>query len=72
VVAPPPVGGGENALAAAVRNLLPVDVADKYRIQVIVHMADKENGHPDGGSPVAECPEGAPEQPEECHSDSSH
>ena len=34
--------GGENALAAAVRKLLPVGVADKCRIQVIVQMS--ENG----------------------------
>jgi hypothetical protein len=69
---PPPAGDGENALAAAVRKLLPIDLADKARIQVIVQMSDKENGHPGEGTPAAQGHEGAPEQPEECHSDSSH
>ena len=40
--------GDENALAAAVRKLLPVGVADKCRIQVIVQMS--ENGQPAEGA----------------------
>jgi hypothetical protein len=62
--------GGENALAAAVRKLLPVGVADKCRIQVIVQMS--ENGEPVEEVPAALVPSPAPEHPEECHSDSSH
>jgi hypothetical protein len=59
----------ENALAAAVRKLLPVGVADKCRIQVIVQMS--ENGEPVEDLPVAKMPSPAPEHAEECHSDSS-
>ncbi len=62
--------GGENALAAAVRKLLPVGVADKCRIQVIVQMS--ENGEPIEEGPEALVPGPAPEHAEECHSDSSH
>jgi hypothetical protein len=61
---------GENALAAAVRKLLPVGVADKCRIQVIVQMS--ENGPQSEGAPAPVVQGQAPEQPEECHSDSSH
>ena len=60
--------GGENALAAAVRKLLPIGVADKCRIQVIVQMS--ENGQPAEGEPAALAQDRAPEHPEECHSDS--
>ena len=76
-IAPPqpaeePAGpeGDENALAAAVRKLLPVGVADKYRIHVIVQMS--ENGEPAENLPEAILPSPASEHPEECHSDSSH
>jgi hypothetical protein len=59
---------GENAVAAAVRKLLPNGVADKCQIQVIVKM-------PGPGAPVDEEPEPlvqnhAAENPAECHSDS--
>jgi len=68
---PPPLSeGGENALAAAVRKLLPVGVADKCRIQVIVQMSEK--GQPAEGMPAALAQGHASEHPEECHSDSSH
>jgi len=60
--------GNENALAAAVRKLLPVGVADKCRIQVIVQMS--ENGQPADEAPAALAQDRAPEHPEECHSDS--
>jgi pSer/pThr/pTyr-binding forkhead associated (FHA) protein len=60
--------GGENALAAAVRKLLPVGVAEKCRIQVIVQMS--ENGQPAEENPEALAQDRAPEHPEECHSDS--
>src|SRR5207244_10123262 len=62
--------GGENALAAAVRKLLPVGVADKCRIQVIVQMS--ENGQPGEGMPAALAQGHASEHPEDCHSNSSH
>ena len=75
-VPPAPMGGppaypvdGENALAAAVRKLLPTGVADKCRIQVIVQMS--ENGEPAEEVPEPLVPSPAPEHPEECHSDSS-
>src|SRR5262249_18328393 len=42
-------GGGENALAAAARKLLPAGVAEKCRIQVIVQMSEH-------GPPTAEMP----------------
>ncbi len=61
--------GDENALAAAVRKLLPIGVADKCRIQVIVQMS--ENGEPAENGPPGAMPIPAPEHPEECHSDSS-
>jgi hypothetical protein len=48
--------GDENALAAAVRKLLPVGVADKCRIQVIVQMSES-----------GQSAEGAPEAPGEDH-----
>ena len=60
--------GGENALAAAVRKLLPLGVADKCRIQVIVQMS--ENGQVAEDDPAALAQDRAPEHPEECHSDS--
>ncbi len=60
--------GGENALAAAVRKLLPVGVAEKCRIQVIVQMS--ENGQAAGEEPAVLAQDRAPEHPEECHSDS--
>jgi hypothetical protein len=66
--APPFSDGNENALAAAVRKLLPVGVADKCRIQVIVQMS--ENGQPAHDEPAALAHDRAPEHPEECHSDS--
>jgi len=60
--------GGENALAAAVRKLLPIGVAEKCRIQVIVQMS--ENGQPVEENPAVLAQDRAPEHPEECHSDS--
>jgi predicted component of type VI protein secretion system len=66
---PPQPEGDENPLAAAVRKLLPLGVADKCRIQVIVQMS--ENGEPAEVVPEALVPNPAAEQPEECHSDSS-
>jgi pSer/pThr/pTyr-binding forkhead associated (FHA) protein len=68
--AAPQSEGGENALAAAVRKLLPVGVAEKCRIQVIVQMS--ENGQPaeENENPAALAQDRAPEHPEECHSDS--
>jgi hypothetical protein len=61
---------GENALAAAVRKLLPVGVADKCRIQVIVQMAgEPESGEGEHASLVQNH---AAEKAEGCHSDSSH
>lgn len=60
--------GGENALAAAVRKLLPIGVAEKCRIQVIVQMS--ENGQPVEENPADLAQDRAPEHPEECHSDS--
>jgi len=66
-----PVGEpGENALAAAVRKLLPVGVADKCRIQVIVQMTgDRQSGEEEHASLAQNH---APEKAEECRSDSSH
>lgn len=63
--------GGENALAAAVRNLLPNGVADKCRIQVIVQMAGDEKGQPED-DPEALVASHAAENAGECHSASSH
>ena len=63
--------GGENALAAAVRNLLPNGVADKCRIQVIVQMAGDEKGQPED-EPEALVGSHASENAGECHSASSH
>jgi hypothetical protein len=66
---PPPYSeGGENALAAAVRKLLPIGVAEKCRIQVIVQMS--ENGQLAEENPAALAQDRASEHPEECHSDS--
>jgi predicted component of type VI protein secretion system len=61
---------GQSALAAAVRKLLPVNVAEKCRIQVIVQMADP----PDSGeaAPASLVPNHAGESAHGCHSDSSH
>jgi hypothetical protein len=66
----PPVyqEGGENALAAAVRKLLPVDVAEKCRIQVIVQMS--EHAPPEEELPAALAQGHESEHPEECHSNS--
>ena len=68
--------GGENALAAAVRKLLPVGFADKARIQVIVQMADADAaaGHDPAGEamPAALAQGHESEHPKECHSNSSH
>ena len=63
--------GGENAFAAAVRNLLPNGVADKCRIQVIVQMAGDEKGQPED-DPEALVAVHASENAGECHSASSH
>ena len=58
----PPLGpypADENALAAAVRKILPSGVADKCQIQVIVQMtADKQSN---GESPVSPAEVSAPE-----------
>lgn len=56
----PGAPGGENPLAAAVRDLLPSGVADRCRIQVIVQM------QPDGEPAAA-----AVEAPDLCRHDSS-
>lgn len=50
-----PVNGGrdddsDNPLAAAVRNLLPVGIADRCRIQVIVQMQPEAGGNPEDAS----------------------
>lgn len=46
----------DNPLAAAVRDLLPSNLAEKCRIQVIVHM-EPEAGEPDGEAPRSDvCP----------------
>lgn len=49
----------ENALAAAVRKILPSAVAEKCRIQVIVQMAGDQAANGESAVPVAESP--APE-----------
>jgi hypothetical protein len=67
---PPFEEGGENALAAAVRKLLPVAVAEKCRIQVIVQMS--ENDPADEAMPAAMAQGHESEHPKECHSNSSH
>ena len=59
--APP---GGENPLAAAVRDLLPSALADRCRIQVIVQMKPEANG--DAGDAAAE-----PQKADACPPDSS-
>jgi hypothetical protein len=66
-----PYPSDENALAAAVRKILPSAVAEKCRIQVIVQMAGEkeangESPHPASGvqapaPPAAEEPENHPE-----------
>jgi hypothetical protein len=68
-LAPPIAAGDENDLAAAVRKFLPPALADKCRIQVIVQMS--EGGRSDDDAPSGEPPAHAPEQREECHSNSS-
>jgi FHA domain len=60
----------DNPLAAAVRKYLPAGLADKCRIQVIVQMPEGEGS--DDDAPAAPPPAHAPEQREECHSNSSH
>ncbi len=64
--------GGENAFAAAVRNLLPNGVADKCRIQVIVKMDADEKGQVVENDPEALVASHASENAGECHSASSH
>ncbi len=59
----------ENALAAAVRKILPPGLADKCRIQVIVQVP--EGGGPPEEEPVDPAEAFHPEQREECHSNSS-
>jgi FHA domain len=59
---------GENAVAAAVRKLLPNGVADKCRIQVIVQMPG--SGAPGEGEPGPLVQGHPAENPAECHSDS--
>ena len=67
---PPARGDAEdNALAAAVRKLMPAGLADKCRIQVIVQMP--EVGRADDAPPSDDPPAHAPEHREECHSNSS-
>jgi predicted component of type VI protein secretion system len=58
VHAPSAISGGlpaglENPLAAAVRDLLPSDIADRCKIQVIVHMEPEAPHGPEGAPP---CP----------------
>ena len=67
--APPGADDEENALAAAVRKYLPAGLADKARIQIIVQMP--EDGGSDDDAPADLPPAHAPEQREECHSNSS-
>jgi predicted component of type VI protein secretion system len=51
-----PASEDDNPLAAAVRDLLPSSLAEKCRIQVIVHMKP-EDGEPDGEAPRSDvCP----------------
>ncbi len=67
---PPLVDGEDNALAAAVRKFLPAGLADNRRIQVIVKIAE-DDGEDDAAPPSDDPPAHAPEQREECHSNSS-
>jgi hypothetical protein len=65
---PPGLKVGEDAVAAAVRKLLPNGMADKCRIQVIVQMpGDRAAGEAEPGPLVQNH---AAESPAECHSDS--
>lgn len=53
LVAPQQVGiSGEHRLAAAVRELLPINLADRCRIQVIVHLAGDELSAIHGPAPA--------------------
>lgn len=58
---PPPAD--ENALAAAVRKLLPSAAAEKCRIQVIVQMAGERESHAESPVPISgiQAPENVPE-----------
>ena len=56
---PGPYPADENALAAAVRKILPSGVADKCQIQVIVQMTGDKQA--DGESPVSPAEVSAPE-----------
>lgn len=74
----PGANGLENPLAAAVRNLLPSELADKCRIQVIVQMppADEGAGTPQGRRsedpiPLSEPGPGSEPEPELCPPNSS-
>jgi predicted component of type VI protein secretion system len=60
---------GETAFAAAVRKLLPVGMADKCRIQVIVQMPRDESG---AASVAPGGPSMESENGDACRSDSSH
>jgi hypothetical protein len=62
----------ENALAAAVRKLLPAGVADKCKIQVIVEMAPERSPVGDTNGTSSSAPSANQESLSECHSDSSH
>jgi len=59
----PPYPADENALAAAVRKILPSAVAEKCRIQVIVQMAGDKESHSESAVPVSglPSPENVPE-----------
>jgi FHA domain len=54
-----PFPADENALAAAVRKILPSGVAEKCRIQVIVQMTGEQKANGESAVPVANAP--APE-----------
>ncbi len=69
LASPPVADDKENPLAAAVRKYLPAGLADKARIQIIVQMP--EDGGSDDDAPADLPPAHAPEQREECHSNSS-
>jgi predicted component of type VI protein secretion system len=58
-----PIPADENALAAAVRKILPSAVAEKCRIQVIVQMTDEKEGA-DGSSVHAADPHAVEKPPE--------
>lgn len=74
-LSPPPgfSSSAEDALAAAVRRLLPIGIADKCNIQVIVQMAPEIQSDSDDLSDevVGAAVKVAGENDPECHSDSS-